>query len=319
MATPTKYTYSISVDFPNGAMAPDRLTQEIRSSAITIALDRIDTAGDICDIWFKDVLPAVDQTALGGLVAAHSGQPLPGSAQPVSLEGGSTQIGIPAVQVLNLPDTASDLVKSWQITAAAQVTEVRDIFIGDDLVGAAGKCYLAGGEYRCRTNVAEGSALNFSLVDRDDVLGIFALYGLSRTRLSGLTLWAGGTIVNVAVGQYVRGDISLRRAKVLSVGVDYVEVTFHDGAFSDGEGLSFEDATGTPTGVTCDLGTWDEGDVIEVQTSVKDEWIEGYDVRGVHPGGSKEIPEGMYFRVKFFNNHATDPARVKVSLSVGRM
>jgi hypothetical protein len=224
-----------------------------------------------------------------------------------------------AIQVLNTPDISSDMIKSWQVTAAAQTIEILDIYIGDDLVGATGRCYLAGGEYRCRTNVAEGSSLNFQIVDRNDVLGYFIYYGMSRTKLSGLTAFAGGTIANVNVGEYATGDTSGARSKVIGKGADFLEVHFHEALFTDGEDVTFTDAAGTPTGVTCTLGTWDEGDVIELQTSVKDEWIEGYDVRDVQPGGSKEVPEGMYFRVKFYNNHATDDARIKVSLMIGRL
>lgn len=73
----TKYTYSISTDFPNTKVASDSLVLEIQSSAIVTALDRIDTSGDVCDVWFKDVLSSGDQTILDGLVAAHAGDALP--------------------------------------------------------------------------------------------------------------------------------------------------------------------------------------------------------------------------------------------------
>lgn len=73
----TKYTYSISVDFPNQIVATDRLSIEIDNSAIVTALDYINTSGDDCDIWFKDTLSGGDETILDGLVAAHTGEPLP--------------------------------------------------------------------------------------------------------------------------------------------------------------------------------------------------------------------------------------------------
>ncbi len=73
----TKYTYSISSDFPNQKEDTDRLTQEIADSAIVTALDYIDTAGDDCDIWFVDALSGGDQTTLDTIVANHSGDPLP--------------------------------------------------------------------------------------------------------------------------------------------------------------------------------------------------------------------------------------------------
>ena len=82
--TATKYTYSISTDFPATGLASDRLLSEISTSDIETALDRIDTDGDNCDIWFKAALSAADKTILdgdttgpaGGLIAEHSGEPL---------------------------------------------------------------------------------------------------------------------------------------------------------------------------------------------------------------------------------------------------
>lgn len=71
-----KYTYSIQNDFPNHKVASDRLAQEIRSSAILIALDYISTSGDNCDIWFKYSISTADHNVLDALVAVHSGQPL---------------------------------------------------------------------------------------------------------------------------------------------------------------------------------------------------------------------------------------------------
>lgn len=73
----TKYTYSISVDFPNQIVATDRLSIEIKDSAIVTALDYINTSSDDCDIWFKDALSGGDETILDGLVAVHSGEVLP--------------------------------------------------------------------------------------------------------------------------------------------------------------------------------------------------------------------------------------------------
>jgi hypothetical protein len=71
----TKYTYSISTDFPNEKVSVSRLTSEIQTSAIITALSSINTNGDDCDIWFKDALSGGDETILDNLVAAHSGEP----------------------------------------------------------------------------------------------------------------------------------------------------------------------------------------------------------------------------------------------------
>jgi len=71
----TKYTYSISGDFPNAKVATDKLSDQIEASSIATALDCINTHGDDCDIWFEDALSGADQTTLDGVVAAHDGEP----------------------------------------------------------------------------------------------------------------------------------------------------------------------------------------------------------------------------------------------------
>jgi len=79
MPISTKYTYSISADFPGGSVNTTKLQSEIQRSSIIIALDHIDTVGDVLDIWFKDVISLSDKTILdnnetapaGGLIALH--------------------------------------------------------------------------------------------------------------------------------------------------------------------------------------------------------------------------------------------------------
>lgn len=87
----TNYDYDIASDFPGGAVNPTKLDAEIRASAITIALNRIDTSGDTVSIWFNDALPTGDKTILdgdttgpaGGLIAAHDNSPTPDDSQVV--------------------------------------------------------------------------------------------------------------------------------------------------------------------------------------------------------------------------------------------
>jgi len=73
----TKYTYAILTDFPYQKVDTDRLIEEIGDSSITIALDFIGTGSGDCDIWFKAALSESEETTLDGIVAAHSGEPLP--------------------------------------------------------------------------------------------------------------------------------------------------------------------------------------------------------------------------------------------------
>ena len=71
----TKYEYSVSTDFPNHQVGIDKLTSQVAGSAIVTALVRIDTSGDVCDIWFEAELSSGDETILDGLVAVHDGAP----------------------------------------------------------------------------------------------------------------------------------------------------------------------------------------------------------------------------------------------------
>jgi hypothetical protein len=73
----TTYTFSVSGDFPNQVVAVDRLTQEIRDSDITIALNSISVINTSCEIEFKDALETAEETTLDGIVAIHDGTPLP--------------------------------------------------------------------------------------------------------------------------------------------------------------------------------------------------------------------------------------------------
>lgn len=75
----TTYPYSILNDFPSGLVELSKFDVEIRNSAITTSLVRIDTNGDLIEVVFSDALSAGEKTILdgditgpaGGLIAAH--------------------------------------------------------------------------------------------------------------------------------------------------------------------------------------------------------------------------------------------------------
>lgn len=108
MATPTTYTYSLSLDAPGGAVNPDKLSSAIRLSAIVVALDSISTddEADLFSIAFRDVLSAEDREILdggdgagdtdgapsdthpaGGLIASTDNTPNPPAIAPVQIVG----------------------------------------------------------------------------------------------------------------------------------------------------------------------------------------------------------------------------------------
>jgi len=71
----TKYTYSISDSTANGVVNANRVSNEIRASEITIALDYINTSGDDLDIWFKNAITSEEESTLETLIQAHEGEP----------------------------------------------------------------------------------------------------------------------------------------------------------------------------------------------------------------------------------------------------
>lgn len=115
----TKYTYSIQNDITAQLVDADRLTQEIRASAIVTSLNHIDTGGDVLDIWFNADLSGADETILDGIVLAHSGESLTQAPQEVSISQADTNGNI---TVATQPRTGTGLTlithnfadpKSW--------------------------------------------------------------------------------------------------------------------------------------------------------------------------------------------------------------
>lgn len=77
----TKYTRSITGDFPNDKVTPCCFKNEIDGSAITPTLISIHTKGDNCDCWFDDALSGGDEAIFDGLVAAHQAPDLKDATQ----------------------------------------------------------------------------------------------------------------------------------------------------------------------------------------------------------------------------------------------
>lgn len=76
-------TYSLSQDFPGGAINSSKLQIAIQNSSIVTPLQEIDTAGDVVKIIFTNTLSAGDRTTLdnnqshpaGGLIASTDTTP----------------------------------------------------------------------------------------------------------------------------------------------------------------------------------------------------------------------------------------------------
>jgi len=199
----TKYTYSVSTDFPNHAVNVDRLTLEIAHSAIIIALDYISVSEDVCDIWFKDELSAGDETILDGVVAAHSGEPIvPGPEK---------------VQIAGFPDMGSWYYWKkgfrWELTAGE--TNLKDVKFDESL-------RLSGGGYYVPATSHEGDYVEFQIVDVD---GLYYPAGtVLSTFISTDYVWDGkGFDVQMADAVLVYAGLYLR-LKYVSTGTENVVV-----------------------------------------------------------------------------------------------
>jgi len=142
----TKYTYSIQNDFPNHKIDSDRLTQEIRASAIITALDYIHTVTDDCNIWFKDALSGGDETILDGLVAAHTGEPLTPPTQQVEVVNTKT-----ADNRITVRQTIVNLAAAFRPRAICFYTADPSKLHNNDPTGtpyedSTCKCYAANGD-----------------------------------------------------------------------------------------------------------------------------------------------------------------------------
>jgi len=86
-----KYVYSKANDF-GGKINIKRLQDSIyKNNSITVAPSRIDTDGDVVDIWMKDVLPSGQITFLNSTISSHDGSPNQVLPEVVEITNKTTQ------------------------------------------------------------------------------------------------------------------------------------------------------------------------------------------------------------------------------------
>jgi len=155
----TTYTYSISGDFPNAEVDLNRLTQEIQASAIVTALDHLGTEGDDCLVIFKADLSPGDETVLDGLVAAHSGEPLP--------DTGYRDDGVQYVAPVPGRTSAGMTVRGIRFEAELGTDTNYDVAFAElrDLSGASGEAI----------NHSPGDYIDFLVVH--PITGVIAQFG----------------------------------------------------------------------------------------------------------------------------------------------
>ena len=169
----TTYTYSVSADTLNGVINTFMLTQAISSSAIVTALERIDVSGDAVDVVFKAALSGGDEALLGGLLEAHDGAPSPVIPDTVTLSESRDETGVVRFSPSNKLLAESTRYIGYEWEAAPGVTNIFDLEV------APATIYLAGAQLVYGGGVTKGDYMEFSIVDKNDVLGMFGMYGLT--------------------------------------------------------------------------------------------------------------------------------------------
>lgn len=179
----SQYDY-VNTDFPNGVFDESSLKSEIEASSdITKAFDRIMSSEDVqtgvvtVSIYFKADLDNDEEAALDDIVAAHTGEPeagvqtvalvtTSGDPLPISQDGG--------VRFAPTFEDTNDLQPQWEghlYKATAGATSIYD-----EVVDVEKR--IRGGWYEIFGGAVLGDYVEFSVVDKDDVLGYFTPLGL---------------------------------------------------------------------------------------------------------------------------------------------
>lgn len=175
----TSKTYTISTDFPNQAVDAAVLANEVSASAVKVALDRVDTLNDSCSVYFKADLDAADESTLDAVVAAHTGEPVIGAPR-LTLARPDGQIvpfspeGVPILAPTF--EETHGLQPQWKGNVYTATAGATSIF--DELVDTEKQ--IRGGWYEIFSGPpVVNDYIEFAVVDKDDVLGLFATYGLT--------------------------------------------------------------------------------------------------------------------------------------------
>lgn len=268
----------------------------------------------------SDTVLAVANLAWGSAYTSVHGSGVIAGAQQTDAKGNpmvtlapTTAVGLASVTTQDMPDSAENYRRSWMIECPATQVTIRDLCVSGDLTGATGVCLVQKWGYTVLGG-AIGSAVQVAIVDRDDLLGYFTPYGMSRSKVT--ISGAHGIFV---VGEEIRGTTC--RTKILAVFDDHLDITFsrYDANDQPATFVSGETLTGQTSGATATFGAFVEGDVIYVQSFVKDESLYPNKHHEEHPGGTRSLPQGLYFRLVVYNASTTDTLWFDASISVGKM
>lgn len=161
----TNYTFSIQNDFPNHKLNSDKLTTQLHATNIVPLLVGIGTSGDVCTITYLDALSSGEQSTLNGVIAIHDGEAIP-ETENKDVKGNP----VVATSVYGYV-AESTKWKGYRYVAPHGATTIFDEAITKQIYMQGGRAVIKG--------ATDGDIAEFSIVDKDDVLGLFAGYGLT--------------------------------------------------------------------------------------------------------------------------------------------
>ncbi len=166
-----RYTYALAAFTGLTEAAPDlpTLDAQVRATNITIAFDGVTSDPGGFHFDFKAAVSAVEQTTLDAVVAAHTGTPDPASEQEhVDPRNGYNVV---AVSPYAYSEEDSRYVGVLFKPVRGQVN-FHDIQVTTEV-------FIQGAEDYLISNAIDGDMVEFSIIDKDNVLGLFAAYGLT--------------------------------------------------------------------------------------------------------------------------------------------
>ena len=150
--------YSFDLAQFGGKVAIGVFENAIRASSIETEIHEVVHGAGMVDVQFVDVLSAEDEAMLYNLVAAHDGEFIPKE--------------IVAKPTWEFTDGLNPKWESYLYTATAGAVNIFDEVITTEIV-------LRGGAYQIfNAEAVYGDYIEFAMVDKDDVLGLFSTYGL---------------------------------------------------------------------------------------------------------------------------------------------
>jgi len=157
------YVYSVANDTANGAVNADRLTLETAvAPGILVALDGISVSGDVLTVAFKADLDVMQQVVLDGVVATHSGEPLP--VQNVDEDGNVI------VAPTFMHSTERARLAGFSFVANDGETSILDVEIATHRLVQGATFWVM--------NPAVGDKGSLSVVDKNDVVGLHTANGI---------------------------------------------------------------------------------------------------------------------------------------------